>query len=120
MSILVSAMLKLRGAQRWPEVEGHVYSYIWNWNQGESSPEGWATLSYGYKVGEEWQSGRATWSDPDGRDSYRLGDTIAVRYDPKHPVRSYLPAKQDADAPLLFISLLILGFLVLCVFVIAS
>lgn len=107
MAMFINAMLKLRGAEKWPETRATVFSCAWEGNAGTDSPGGVTRLVYTYRSDDNLQTGESVWEDPQGLDKYRPGDTIIIRYDPKRTGRSYFPEKQDLDAPYLFV--LIMG-----------
>ena len=115
MSILLNALLKLRGAQNWPKAEADVYSCKWEDHPGSDSPGGIITIIYSYHVSGELQAGKVSWSDERGVDIYHRGDRIMIRYDPRSPRRSYFPERQDLQAGLLFTTFLAIGVLVLLI-----
>ena len=102
MALFVNAILKLRGAEKWPETEGTVYSCTWESDAGTDAPGGVTRLVYTYRSGDDLLTGESVWEDPKGLDKYRPGDVIIIRVDPKRTARSYFPEKQDLDAPFLF------------------
>ena len=95
-------MLKVRRADQWPETEALVYSSTWDDYAGSDSPVGETKVTYSYRVAGDLSTGVAAWTDPHGLNTYRKGDPITVRVDPKRPLRSYCPNKEQVSSGMLF------------------
>jgi Protein of unknown function (DUF3592) len=81
--------METSGQGSWQSKEATIYSAEWIDPQGEE--RGCWQVTYSYRVGEEYYSGKFTdWSSAD-ISSYRKNETLSIEYSIEDPSRSRVP-----------------------------
>jgi hypothetical protein len=91
-SALSSIWLRVTGKDRWTSTPATVFSYACTSlaSQADSSV-GHHHVVYSYSVASERYSGEFVDYGTQEEEYLKPNDTLAIKYDPRHPSRSYYP-----------------------------
>jgi hypothetical protein len=84
--------LRITGKDRWVPTQAIVYSCDYTGLPNQINPEvGHHHVTYSYAVADEVYTGRFVDYGKEDEEYFKPGDTFEVRYDPRHPSKSYYP-----------------------------
>jgi hypothetical protein len=94
-SSLNATWLRLTGRDQWIPTMARVYSSEYaDLPEQVNSPVGYSTVVYSYSVQGELYTGKFVDFGRADESYFKRDDTVEIRYDPRHPAKSYYPEQR--------------------------